>query len=66
LRLGRTFGGLVRDKVVNNECGICYSTHLHVEVAPTVFTSMEEAAPELVAAAQAQAEFQAALKRSKN
>jgi hypothetical protein len=66
LRLGTTFGGLVRDKVLNYECGICHSTRLHVEIAPTVYASMEEALPELKAAEQAQAEFRAGLKQSRN
>jgi hypothetical protein len=66
VRLGATFGGLVRDKVLKRECGICHATHLHVEITATIFTSMEEALPELQAAEQAQAEFRAGLKRSRN
>jgi len=61
-QLGHAFGTAVREKLLNNECGICHSTNLRPEVAATRFTTMAEAKPHLEREEQAQAESAAAIR----
>jgi hypothetical protein len=44
-RVQEWFAVLVASRTLNNECGLCHSTDFHVEIAPTVFKTMEEFQP---------------------
>jgi hypothetical protein len=66
LNLGLQFGALVRAKVLNNECGICHSTNLQVQVGVTRWNTLEDAAPHLRALEEAQLASAQFLKESRN
>jgi hypothetical protein len=61
-----TFRHGVQAGVLNNECGLCHSTTLHVEVKPTAFRTMEEARPMLREEERKQAMTAQAIKASRN
>ena len=65
-KLGQEFTRLTASGKLRHECAICKATDLNVQVAPTIFRTMEEAAPFLAESAIAQAESAAWLKGSRN
>ena len=60
------FDNLVEQGVLSRECGICKSTTLHVEIAKTMFDSMDEAKPALEESQRQQIATAEYLRRSKN
>jgi hypothetical protein len=57
---------LVACRAINDECGICHSSQLSVDLAVTRFATMAEAQPWLRAEEKAQTESAEFIKRSRN
>jgi hypothetical protein len=60
------FEFMVEKRMLNRECGICHSTALRVEVAVSIFATMEEARPWLLAEEQRQIATAQAFKAGRN
>ena len=60
------FDRLVEDRALIRECGICKATVLHIDVARTRFSTMEEARPALYACEADQIASAAWLREGKN
>ena len=64
--LSETFRHGVAQRIMNNECGLCHSTSLLVEVVPTIFRTLKEAQPFLREQERRQLEMMQAIKASRN
>lgn len=57
---------LVAGRILNNECGLCHATQFHVEVAATIFATMEEFTPVARAEEERQLALAARVRQSRN